>query len=128
MPGSKILASAHYVPNDIVTNDDLAQIIDTNDEWIQSHTGIKTRHISLQGENTSDLATQAAKLALAQAHMKPEDIDLIIVTTFTPDGLAPSTAALVQRNIAAKNAWAFLNTVTGEITGNSGAAIAEEKS
>ena len=107
MPGSKILASAHYVPNDIVTNDDLAQIIDTNDEWIQSHTGIKTRHISLQGENTSDLATQAAKLALAQAHMKPEDIDLIIVTTFTPDGLAPSTAALVQRNLAAKNAWAY---------------------
>ena len=107
MPGSKILASAHYVPNDIVTNDDLAQIIDTNDEWIQSHTGIKTRHISLQGENTSDLATQAAKVALAQAHMKPEDIDLIIVTTFTPDGLAPSTAALVQRNLAAKNAWAY---------------------
>lgn len=107
MPGSKILASAHYVPNDIVTNDDLAQIIDTNDAWIQSHTGIKTRHISLQGENTSDLATQAAKLALAQAHMKPEDIDLIIVTTFTPDGLAPSTAALVQRNLAAKNAWAY---------------------
>ena len=107
MPGSKILASAHYVPRDIVTNDDLAQIIDTNDEWIQSHTGIKTRHISLQGENTSDLATQAAKLALAQAHMKPEDIDLIIVTTFTPDGLAPSTAALVQRNLAAKNAWAY---------------------
>lgn len=107
MPGSKILASAHYVPSDIVTNDDLAQIIDTNDAWIQSHTGIKTRHISLQGENTSDLATQAAKLALSQAHMKSEDIDLIIVTTFTPDGLAPSTAALVQRNLAAKNAWAY---------------------
>jgi len=107
MPGSKILASAHYVPSDVVTNDDLAQIIDTNDAWIQSHTGIKTRHISLQGENTSDLATQAAKLALAQAHMKPEDIDLIIVTTFTPDGLAPSTAALVQRNLKAEKAWAY---------------------
>ncbi|WP_294977016.1 beta-ketoacyl-ACP synthase III [uncultured Leuconostoc sp.] len=107
MPGSKILASAHYVPSDVITNDDLAQIIDTNDAWIQSHTGIKTRHISLQGENTSDLATQAAKLALAQARMKPEDIDLIIVTTFTPDGLAPSTAALVQRNLEAKNAWAY---------------------
>jgi len=86
MPGSKILASAHYVPSDIVTNDDLAQIIDTNDAWIQSHTGIKTRHISLQGENTSDLATQAAKLALSQAHMKSEDIELIIVTTITHDG------------------------------------------
>ncbi|GMA69613.1 hypothetical protein GCM10025879_08590 [Leuconostoc litchii] len=107
MSGSKILASAHYVPRDIVTNDDLADIIDTSDEWIQVHTGIKTRHISLQGENTSDLATSAAELALHQANIKAEDIDLIIVTTFTPDGLAPSTAALVQRNLQAKKAWAY---------------------
>lgn len=107
MSGSKILASAHYVPSDIVTNDDLAKIMDTNDEWIQAHTGIKTRHMSLQGENTSDLATQAARLALAQTNLTVEDIDLIIVTTFTPDGLAPSTAALVQRNLKATNAWAY---------------------
>jgi len=107
MSGSKILASAHYVPSDIVTNDDLAKIMDTNDEWIQAHTGIKTRHMSLQGENTSDLATQAARLALAQTNLTVEEIDLIIVTTFTPDGLAPSTAALVQRNLKATNAWAY---------------------
>lgn len=107
MPGSKILASAHYVPSDVVTNADLAEIMDTSDAWIRTHTGIETRHISLQGENTSDLATQAARLALAQADMAPEAIDLIIVTTFTPDGLAPSTAALVQRNLKAKNAWAY---------------------
>ena len=107
MSGSKILASAHYVPSDIVTNDDLAKIMDTNDEWIQAHTGIKTRHMSLQGENTSDLATQAARLALAQTNLTVEDIDLIIVTTFTPDGLAPSTAALVQRNLKATNSWAY---------------------
>lgn len=107
MSGSKILASAHYVPSDIVTNDDLAKIMDTNDEWIQVHTGIKTRHMSLQGENTSDLATQAARLALAQTNLTVEEIDLIIVTTFTPDGLAPSTAALVQRNLKATNAWAY---------------------
>ncbi|MBC6498407.1 hypothetical protein H7R52_05135 [Weissella confusa] len=70
---------------------------DGNDEWIQAHTGIKERRISLQGENTSDLATQAARMALAQTDLNPEDIELIIVTTFTPDGLAPSTAALVMR-------------------------------
>jgi 3-oxoacyl-[acyl-carrier-protein] synthase-3 len=81
--------------------------MDTNDEWIQAHTGIKTRHMSLQGENTSDLATQAARLALAQTTIAPEDIELIIVTTFTPDGFAPSTAALVQRNLKADGAWAY---------------------
>lgn len=107
MPGSKILASAHYLPSDIVTNDDLSHIMDTNDTWIQSHTGIKTRHISLQGENTSDLATKAALLALKDTNLTPNDIDVIIVTTFTPDGLAPSTAALVQRNLKADNAWAY---------------------
>lgn len=107
MPRIKILSSAHYVPEDVVTNDDLAKIMDTSDAWIQAHTGIKTRHISLKGENTSDLATKAAQIALAKAQVKPEELDLIIVTTFTPDGLAPSTAALVQRNLSAKNAWAY---------------------
>lgn len=105
--GTKIIASSHYVPSDIITNDDLAAIMDTNDEWIQAHTGIKERRISLQGENTSDLATQAARMALAQTDLNPEDIELIIVTTFTPDGLAPSTAALVQRNLKAEGAWAY---------------------
>lgn len=105
--GTKIIASAHYVPSDIITNDDLAAIMDTNDAWIQAHTGIKERRISLQGENTSDLATQAARMALSQTDLKPEDIELIIVTTFTPDGLAPSTAALVQRNLKAEGAWAY---------------------
>ncbi|GEP75305.1 beta-ketoacyl-ACP synthase III [Weissella thailandensis] len=105
--GVKIVASSHYVPQNIVTNDDLATIMDTNDEWIQGHTGIKTRHVSLQGENTSDLATKAAQQALAQTAIAPADIGLIIVTTFTPDGLAPSTAALVQRNLQAENAWAY---------------------
>ena len=66
MPGIKILSSAHYVPEDVVTNDDLAKIMDTSDAWIQAHTGIKTRHISLKGENTSDLATKAAQIALAK--------------------------------------------------------------
>ncbi|CAK8054516.1 beta-ketoacyl-ACP synthase III [Eupransor demetentiae] len=107
MLGTKILASGHYVPADIVTNDDLAKIIDTSDEWIQSHTGIKERHVSLQGENTSDLATKAAERALKDSGIKASDLDFIIVTTFTPDGLAPATAALVQRNLKADKAWAY---------------------
>ena len=107
MRGTKILSSAHYVPENVVTNNDLAAIMETSDEWIQTHTGIKTRHISLQGENTSDLATKAARIALDDANLQATDIDLIIVTTFTPDGLAPSTAALVQRNLQADNAWAY---------------------
>ncbi|GAO99248.1 beta-ketoacyl-ACP synthase III [Fructobacillus ficulneus] len=107
MIGSKILASGHYVPADVVTNNDLAQVIDTSDEWIVSHTGIQERRVSLQGENTSDLATQAAQKALDDAKLSATDLDFIIVTTFTPDGLAPSTAALVQRNLGARNAFAF---------------------
>ncbi|MDD9138056.1 ketoacyl-ACP synthase III [Fructobacillus sp. CRL 2054] len=107
MIGSKILASGHYVPKDIVTNDDLAKVVDTSDEWIVSHTGIESRHVSLQGENTSDLATKAAEQALERAGVAADEVDFIIVTTFTPDGLAPSTAALVQRNLGANNAWGY---------------------
>ncbi|MCK8627848.1 beta-ketoacyl-ACP synthase III [Fructobacillus cardui] len=107
MFGSKIIASGHYVPEDVVTNDDLAKVIDTSDEWIVSHTGIQERHVSLQGENTSDLATKAAQQALKKAGVSAEEVDFIIVTTFTPDGLAPSTAALVQRNLGAKKAFGF---------------------
>ncbi|MCK8617426.1 ketoacyl-ACP synthase III [Fructobacillus sp. M158] len=107
MIGSKILATGHYVPEDIVTNDDLAKVVDTSDEWIVAHTGIKSRRVSLRGENTSDLATKAAKIALERAGIAADDLGFIIVTTFTPDGLAPSTAALVQRNLGAKNAWGF---------------------
>lgn len=107
MIGSKILATGHYVPKDIVTNDDLAKVVDTSDEWIVSHTGIESRHVSLQGENTSDLATKAAEQALERAGVAADEVDFIIVTTFTPDGLAPSTAALVQRNLGANNAWGY---------------------
>ncbi|MCO0832049.1 ketoacyl-ACP synthase III [Fructobacillus sp. W13] len=107
MIGSKILSSGHYVPEDIVTNDDLAKVVDTTDEWIVSHTGIKTRRVSLKGENTSDLATKAAKIALERAGVSADEVGFIIVTTFTPDGLAPSTAALVQKNLGAGNAWGF---------------------
>ncbi len=85
--------------------------METSDDWIQSHIGIKERRMSLEGENTSQLATDVALELVEQTNTKPEEIDLIIVATFTPDSLAPATAAIIQKELKAKNAWAFdLNT------------------
>ena len=94
------------IPSKVVTNDMLSQIVDTNDEWITSRTGIKQRHITT-GENTSDIASKAALNALANANIDALDIDLIIVATCTPDMFTPATACIVQKNIGAKNAFAF---------------------
>ncbi len=96
-----------YVPKRVVDNDELATIMDTNDEWIQAHTGIKTRHFAMDQENTSDLATQVAQQLLTKSSVAATDIDLIIVTTITPDALTPATACIVQANIGADNAFAF---------------------
>lgn len=106
MNAVKISSSAGYLPERVVTNDELSQIMATSDEWIVAHTGIKERRYAL-GENTSDLATKVAQKLLKEAHLAPEELDLIIVSTITPDALTPSTAALVQRNIQAKNAFAY---------------------
>ena len=102
----KLLATAGYLPATVVTNDDLSQIMETSDEWIVAHTGIKTRRYAL-GENTSDLATKVGKELLAKANLAATDIDLIIVATITPDALTPSTAAIVQANLKAQNAFAY---------------------
>lgn len=104
---TKLTAMGQYVPERVVTNDELAAIMDTNDEWIQAHTGIKTRHFAMNGENTSDLATQVAQQLLDKSGVAASAIDLIIVTTITPDALTPATACLVQANIGADNAFAF---------------------
>ena len=106
MAFAKISHVAHYVPEQVVTNQDLAQIMDTSDEWISSRTGIKQRHIS-KTESTSDLATEVTKSLLAKASIKAEQIDFIIVATITPDSMMPSTAARVQANIGADRAFAF---------------------
>lgn len=105
--GVKVVAAGHYVPKNRIDNNQLATIMDTNDAWIQSHTGIKTRHFSLEGENTSDLATKAAQQALKNASFKAADVDLIIISTITPDAQTPATAAIVQANLGATNAWAY---------------------
>lgn len=103
---AKISQVAHYAPDQVVSNDDLAEIMDTSDEWISSRTGILRRHIS-KDETTSDLATVVAQRLLGKAKIDAEEIDFILVATITPDSLMPSTAARVQANIGASRAFAF---------------------
>ena len=96
-----------YLPANVVTNEDLSAYVDTSDEWIQRRTGITQRHFVADGETTADLASHAANQALANAAMQPQDIDLIIVATTTPDNTFPSTATKVQHQIGAAGAIAF---------------------
>jgi 3-oxoacyl-[acyl-carrier-protein] synthase III len=102
-----ILGLGSYLPEKVVTNKDLEKTADTTDEWIIARTGIRERRIAGEGEATSDLATKAARLALADAGVKATEIDLIIVATVTPDMVFPSVACLVQSNLQATNAAAF---------------------
>ena len=96
-----------YLPEKIITNDDLAQWVDTSDEWIKQRTGIAQRHMVADGELTSDLAINAANEALKHAGVTASDIDLIVVATTTPDDTFPSTATKVQHKLGANNAFAF---------------------
>lgn len=102
-----LAGTGSYVPEKILTNDDLMKIVDTSDEWITTRTGIKTRHVASDGETTATLAAEAARRALKDAGMKPEELSLIILGTVTPEMVFPSTACFVQDMIGAKNAWAF---------------------
>ena len=102
-----ITSTAHHVPEKILTNYDIEKMVQTSDEWIQNRTGIKQRHIVSDDEASSDLSTHVANKLLKKRGINPEQIDIIIVGTVTPDHLTPSTAAIVQNNINAKNAWAF---------------------
>ncbi len=102
-----IAAVGSYVPERILTNADLEKMVDTTDEWIMSRTGIRERRIAAADEFTSDMATKAALLAMERGNIKPEQIDLIIVATITPDMPFPATACLVQQKIGAFRAAAF---------------------
>lgn len=104
---AKITGVAGYVPPRVMTNADLEKLVDTNDEWIRTRTGIRERHVVDKGMATSHLATEAAKLLLAQTKTDPDEIDLIIVASVTPDMFFPATACLVQDRLGAKNAWGF---------------------
>ncbi|UUM57471.1 beta-ketoacyl-ACP synthase III [Streptococcus suis] len=103
---AKISQVAHYLPEKIVTNDDLAQIMDTSDDWVRSRTGIGQRHV-VTDQTTSDLATAVAQDLLEKAQIGAEEIDFIILATMTPDSVMPSTAALVQAKIGATKAFAY---------------------
>jgi 3-oxoacyl-[acyl-carrier-protein] synthase-3 len=105
--GARISALGTYVPERVLTNDDLSQFLDTSDEWITSRTGIRERHIARPDQACSDLASEAARAALARSDVTPEQIDLVIVTTITPDMLFPATASIVAHNIGATRAGAF---------------------
>ena len=102
-----ITTTAHYVPEKILTNKDIESMVDTSDEWIRSRTGIEQRHIVSSDEASSDLSTHVANQLLKKRGIDANEVDVIIVSTVTPDHLTPSTAAIVQNNINASNAWGF---------------------
>jgi 3-oxoacyl-[acyl-carrier-protein] synthase-3 len=104
---ARITGTGSYVPEKILTNQDIEKFLDTNDEWIRARTGISERHIAADGEQTSDLATRAAERAMEMAGVSAEDLDLIVVGTITGDYPWPATACIVQGNLGAKNAGAF---------------------
>ncbi len=102
-----IIGTGKYVPEKVLTNADLEKMVDTNDEWIVSRTGIKERHIAAPEQATSDLAYEAAVRALKSAGLTADELDLIIVATVTPDSAFPSTACILQDKLGAKKAAAF---------------------
>ena len=106
MIGVKILGAGKCAPENIATNEDFAKIVDTNDEWITTRTGIKKRHIA-NGEPTWFLGARAAKAAVENAGIKPDEIGLIIATTITGDYSTPSVSCIIQREIGAKGSMAI---------------------
>ncbi len=104
---AKIIGLGHYIPEKVYDNAYMESVVDTSDEWILRRTGIERRHISADDEYTSDMASIAAKNAIENAKISPEEIDLIILGTVTPDYFTPATACVVQNNIGAVNAMSF---------------------
>ncbi|MBT8350845.1 MAG: ketoacyl-ACP synthase III [Deltaproteobacteria bacterium] len=97
----------HFAPENKLTNKDLEEMVDTNDEWITTRTGIKERRILGKGKGTSFMAVKAAEMLLSQRNISADELDLIIIATVTPDMPVPSTAALVQKELNASNCWGF---------------------
>lgn len=104
---ARIVATGSYVPERVLTNSDLEKMVDTTDEWISTRTGMKERRIAAEGEFTSDMGCKAALRAMEKAKVSPEEIDLILVATLTPDYIFPSTACLLQTKLGAVNAAGF---------------------
>jgi 3-oxoacyl-[acyl-carrier-protein] synthase III len=106
-PMVEIAATGRFLPDNLVTNQDLTKIVDTSDEWIQQRTGIRERRIAPDGMGAAYMGTEAAKIAMSRAGVQPGEVDLLVVATATPDRLLPSTACDIQANLGAKNAAAF---------------------
>ena len=104
---SRIAGTGSYLPEKVVTNDDLAKVVDTSDEWIHSRTGIRERRVAAEGQTTSDLGYQAALKAIEAAGIAADEIDLIVVGTTTPDYVFPSTACLIQQKLGVAGCAAF---------------------
>jgi len=104
---ARITSLGTFVPEKVLTNADLAKIVDTSDEWIRTRTGIERRHVVEPGTPTSELAVSAAREALRRRGIGPEELDLIVVATVTPDMLFPATACIVQDKLGAAGAWGF---------------------
>jgi len=104
---ARIAGTGSYLPEKILTNQDLERMVDTTDQWIRERTGISARHIAAHGETTCDLAEQAARRALQAAGRQPQDVDLIVVATTTPDKVFPSTACLLQKRLDIHGCPAF---------------------
>ncbi len=105
--GIGIIGTGSFLPEKRLTNCDLEKLVETSDEWIVSRTGIKERRVLEEGKASSDMAIEASKIALDDAGLSPDDVDLVIVATMTPDMMTPSTACIVQDKLGCKNAAAF---------------------
>ncbi len=104
---SRIVGTGSYLPDKVLTNDELARTVDTSDEWIRSRTGIRSRHIAAEGQLASDLALSASQRALQASGLTPADVNLIIVATTTPDVIFPSTACILQSKLGVAGCPAF---------------------
>jgi 3-oxoacyl-[acyl-carrier-protein] synthase-3 len=104
---SRIAGTGHYLPERVMTNADLAQLVDTSDEWIRARTGIEQRHIAADGETTADLAEQAGRRAMQAAGITPDEIDFIVVGTCTPDQVFPNVGCLLQERFGIRGCPAF---------------------
>jgi 3-oxoacyl-[acyl-carrier-protein] synthase-3 len=104
---AQIIGTGSYAPEKVMTNHDLAKIVETSDEWIFERTGIRQRHVAAEGEVSSDMALKASVRALEMARTRPEDLDCIIVGTISPDMPMPACAAFLQHKLGAKRAFAF---------------------
>ena len=104
---ANITGAGSYLPKKILTNNDLEKLVETSDQWIQTRTGIRERRIVRSGEASAEMSTQAVINLMKKYNLSSEEIDAIIVATITPDMMFPATAALVQNNINANNAWGY---------------------